>query len=100
MSCTSRSGRYIEAANSRRLFCARGGDFRGRGIGFLEAISAAKLLTEPLDAAGCVDELLLPGEERVAGAADIDGDPRQRAARGERVAAGTVDVADLIFRMG
>src|SRR4051812_20017849 len=64
----------------------------GRRAGFLEAVGAAELLAEPLDAAGGVDELLLAGEERVAGRADVDVQFRLGAAGDERVAAGAMNV--------
>src|SRR4051812_39290483 len=82
----------------RTILLRAGG--RGRGGGLLEAVRAAEFLAEPLHAAGSVDELLLAREERVAGRADIDVDLRQHAARLERVAAGAVDVANLVFRVG
>src|SRR5205823_4974267 len=66
----------------------------------LEAVRPAELLAEALDAAGGVDELLLPGEERMAVATDIDVDLGQRAAGLEGVAAGTVNGAGLVFGMG
>src|SRR3954463_6215630 len=78
----------------------RGGLGRLRAArGLLEAVRPAELLAEPLHATSRVDELLLTGEERVAGRADIYRDPWQRAPRLERVPARAVDVADLIFRM-
>ena len=61
--------------------------------------SRGELLAEPLDAAGRVDKLLLPGKKRMAGAANIDRDSRPRAARDERISARTVNVADLILGM-
>ena len=79
-----------------RLLLAGGGR-RGRGL--LEAVGAAELLAETLDAAGGVHEFLLAREERVSVAADIDGQPRLRAAGRKRVATGAVNGAGLITRM-
>src|SRR5580700_8869452 len=53
-----------------RLLCGglSAGGFGFAGVGFVE------FAAEALDAAGGVDQLLLAGEERVAGGADFDDD--------------------------
>ena len=53
----------VPSQPSKVYFAAAAAGARG---GLLEAVGAAELLAEPLDAAGGVDELLLAGEERVA----------------------------------
>jgi hypothetical protein len=63
----------------------------------LKAVGSAELLAEAFDATGGIDELLLAGEERVAGTTDIDVDLGDRAAGDEGVATGAVDVAISIF---
>jgi hypothetical protein len=68
-------------------------DSRRGGGRFLEAVGTAKLLAEPFHAAGGVDKLLLTGEKRMAGIADIDVDLRLRAASHESISAGTTNVA-------
>src|SRR5687767_5743435 len=100
-----RCARLVDA-NARLFLLRRRGPHRGRrgtsagGCGragrLLEAVGPAELLAEPLHPAGRVDELLLAGKKRVALATDVDVDPRQRAARGERVAARTVGGAGLV----
>jgi hypothetical protein len=71
----------------------------GRTGGLLEAIGSAKLLAEALQSAGGVNKFLLARKERVAGAANIDCNAAQRAARGKRVSTCTVNRAGLITRM-
>src|SRR5690349_2146768 len=78
------------------LGAGRGGR---RAAGALEAVTAAELLGELVHATGGVDELLLSGEERVTGRADVDVDLRRRAAGHKRVAAGTVHGTGLVLRM-
>src|SRR5919112_68691 len=70
----------------------RGGRVGRRGrLGLL-----AVALVEAVNAAGRVDELLLAGEERVAGRADFDAEVAlARRARRPLLAAGAVDV-DLV----
>jgi hypothetical protein len=74
---------------------------RGHGLfgGLLEAVRAAELLAESLDAAGGIDKLLFAGEERMALAANIDRDSLGRAAGDKRIAAGTVNRTGLITGM-
>src|SRR5687767_10749388 len=81
---------------ARMLLRCRGSGGGCRRVGLLEAVGPAELLAEPLDAAGGVDELLFAREERVAGATDVDVDAGRRAAGGERISAGAVDIAGLI----
>jgi hypothetical protein len=71
----------------------------GGGGGLLKTVRAAELLAEAFDAAGGVNEFLFAREKRMTRRAYIDADFRQRAARDERVAAGAVNGARLIFRM-
>src|SRR5688500_13001098 len=66
----------------------------------LEAVRPAELLAEAFRAACGIDKRLLSGDERMAVAADIDVDLRQRAAGLEGVSTRAVDGAKLIFRMG
>jgi hypothetical protein len=72
-----------------------------RGSGFLEAVGSAELLAESLDATGGVDELLLAGEKRMAGRANIDIDLRLGAAGDEFISTGALyralDVAGMDF---
>jgi hypothetical protein len=65
----------------------------------LEAVGATKFLAEAFDAAGGVDELLLAGEERMTGAANIDIDFGQRAACDECISTSTMYGAGLITGM-
>src|SRR2546423_14614938 len=82
------------------MLFARCRRLRGRGRRLLEAVGPAELLAEPLDAAGGIDELLLAGEKRMAGAANIHRDARQGAAGREGIAASAVYVTDLVFGVG
>src|SRR5438445_3298041 len=68
---------------------------RGAGAATLEAVFAL----EALDPAGRVDQLLLAGEERMAGRADLDVDGRHGGAGLDDVAAGTDDGRLLVPRM-
>src|SRR6185437_9127953 len=64
-----------------------------RGFGLLAFIGLRELAAEAFDTAGGVDQLLLAGEERVAGIADFDDDVALvGGARYELVAAGALDV--------
>ena len=71
----------------------------GRRGALLEAVGAAEFLAEAFDAAGGVDELLFAGEERMARAANVDGNARLGAAGDEGIAAGAVHVAGLVTGM-
>src|SRR5436190_23645852 len=78
----------------------RGADLLGRGLAFaLLALVPVVLLLELLHSSGGVDELHLPGEERMAGRADFDGDVLPRAAGGELVATATGDRGLLVLGM-
>ena len=92
------AGRATQAGESETgLLLARARGRRGGAAGrLLEAVRAAELLAEPLHAAGGVDEFLLAREERVAIAANVDVDLRQRAARRERVATCAVNATGLV----
>src|SRR5215212_3358010 len=79
---------------SRLLF--GGGNRLLRHGGLLETVRPAEFLAEAFDPTGSIDEFLLASEEGMAGRADIDGNFGDRAARGEGVAAGTVNGAGLI----
>src|SRR5438445_12404688 len=68
---------------------------RGAGAATLEAVFAL----EALDPAGRVDQLLLAGEERLAGRADIDVDGRHGGAGLDDVAAGTDEGCLRVPRM-
>ena len=89
-----KSGEIIGLGGRGELFLRASRDGR-----FLETVGSAELLAEAFHAPGGIDELLFAGEERVAIRADIDGDLRKRAAGFERVSAGAVNGAELIFRM-
>src|SRR5689334_11018336 len=67
---------------------------RGRGLPAL-----AVLAVEALDAARGIDELLLAGEERMAGRADLDVDRRDRGPGLDDVAARAGDDGLLVLRM-
>jgi CRP-like cAMP-binding protein len=54
-------------------------------------------LSEPLHAAGGVEQLLLPRKEGVAGGADFYVDDGRGGARDERIAARTLDRSPLVF---
>jgi hypothetical protein len=64
----------------------------GSGFGLLR-IGCRELAAEALDASGGVDQLLLAGEERVAGGADFDDDVALvRGTRLEDVSAGALHI--------
>jgi hypothetical protein len=65
----------------------------------LKAVGAAELLAESFDATGRIDEFLLSGEERMAGATDVDVDFCDGAAGDKGIATSAVDVAISIFGM-
>ena len=83
------ANRVRDANGARLLFLCCGG-----GGGFVGV-----LLLEALDAAGCIDQFLLAGEERVALRADFD--PDQFAFAGgaglKRASAGAVDRDGMII---
>jgi hypothetical protein len=54
---------------------------------------------EALDPSSSVDDLLLTGEERVAGAAELDAEFLSGAANFERIPAGARDCGVVVFRM-
>src|SRR4029077_15457681 len=68
---------------------------RGARFAALETV----LALEPLDTAGRVDQLLLSGEEWMAGRADLDVDGRDGGAGLDDVAAGTDDRRLVVPRM-
>src|SRR4029453_1143538 len=63
------------------------------------AVLDAVLTVEALDPTGRVDQLLLAGEERMAGRADLDVDGRDRRGGLDGIAAGTDDARLLVPRM-
>ena len=71
----------------------------GCGSGFA-GVGTGDLAAEALDAAGGVDQLLLAGEEGVAGGADFDHQVSLvRGAGIEGVAAGALDVDGFVLRV-
>src|SRR6478736_8533293 len=84
------SGALRQAGNqnggppARRPACDPGG---------LAADLALEALLEPLDLAGRIDDRLLPGEERVAVAADVD--PQLRSGRADRPFGAARSAVDL-----
>ena len=69
------------------------------GLG-LAGVRLGELAAEALDAACGVDQLLLAGEERVAGGADFDDDVAlMRGAGLKRVPAGALDVDVVVLRV-
>src|SRR5271154_687698 len=85
----------------------RGGGGPLGGFGFrllggfgLAGVGLGELAAEALDAACGVDQLLLAGEEGVAGGADFENDVALvRGAGGEAVAAGALDRDFVVLRM-
>ena len=64
----------------------------------LLGFAGGKLATEPFDTAGCIYELLLAGEERVAGGADFENNiALVGGARLEVVSAGAANVDLLVL---
>jgi hypothetical protein len=63
----------------------------------LKAVGSAEFFAESLDATGRIDEFLLSGEERMAGATDVDVDFCDGAASDKGIATGAVNVAISIF---
>ena len=78
-----------------RLSCG----LRLLGCGFgLACVGLGELAAEALDAACGVDQLLLAGEERVAGGADFEDDVALVGGAGLKVSsAGALDVDGLYF---
>lgn len=73
----------------RRLLCGGSG-----------GVALGELALEALDASGCIHQLLLPGEEGVAGRADFQQDIAfVRGAGFEGVAAGALDVGGGVAGM-
>jgi hypothetical protein len=71
-----------------------------RGSLGLARVRLGELAAEALDAAGRVDQLLLAGEERVAGGADFENDVALvRRAGGKVVAARALDLNLVVLRM-
>ena len=75
-------------------------DFSGASGGGFAGVGGCYLAAEALDAAGGVDQLLLAGEERVAGRADFDDQVALvRGAGVELIAAGALDVNGFVLRV-
>src|SRR5262249_56023071 len=68
----------------------------GRGLG---RVLGPVLAVEALHPARGIDELLLPGEERMARRADVDVDALLRGAGRDDIAAGADDVARVVAGM-
>jgi len=94
-----RSSMITQAGGSGHLLGGNSLGSRG-GRAFLEAVGAAEFLAKPLHAAGGVDKLLLACKKRMASAANIHRNAGQSAARGKRISASAMHIADLIFRVG
>src|SRR5271156_3995025 len=83
----------------RRPFGWMGFRLLGGGLS-LAGVGLGELAAEALDAAGGVDQLLLAGEEGVAGGADFENDVALvRGAGGGAVAAGALDRDFVVLRM-
>jgi hypothetical protein len=95
------SRRIIKPREAPGLYFANWnkGQLLGRGGGLLETVGSAEFLAESFQSAGGVHEFLFAGEKRVAGTANIDVDPAQRAAGGEGAAAGAMHGTILISRV-